>query len=68
MLNGVMSALLVLTGGACALAGYLLGSWRQRRAIEADLAREEMDSRERFLDLLENLLHENEGLPDDRPN
>jgi hypothetical protein len=37
MLNGLVSALLVLAGGACAVAGYVLGSWHQRRAIEAEL-------------------------------
>jgi hypothetical protein len=28
---------LVLAGGTCAVAGYVLGSWHQRRALEADL-------------------------------
>jgi hypothetical protein len=37
MMNGVVSALLVLAGGACAVAGYVLGSWHQRRAIEAEM-------------------------------
>ena len=37
MLNGLMSALLVLAGGTCAVAGYVLGSWYQRRTIEAEL-------------------------------
>jgi hypothetical protein len=37
MLNGLMSALLVLAGGTCAVAGYVLGSWHQRRTIEAEL-------------------------------
>jgi hypothetical protein len=38
MLNGFLSALFVLAGGLCAMAGYLVGSWHQRRAMEADLA------------------------------
>lgn len=38
MANGLLSALFVVAGGACALAGYVVGSWHQRRAIEADLA------------------------------
>ena len=38
MLTGVVSALLVLAGGACAVAGYVLGSWHQRRALEAEMA------------------------------
>ena len=38
MMSGLVSALLVLAGGSCAIAGYVLGSWHQRRAIEADLA------------------------------
>jgi hypothetical protein len=37
MLSGVVSALLVFAGGACAVAGYVLGSWHQRRAIEAEM-------------------------------
>lgn len=37
MMNGLVSALLVFAGGACAVAGYVLGSWHQRRAIEAEL-------------------------------
>lgn len=37
MLTGVVSALLVLAGGACAVAGYVLGSWHQRRALEAEM-------------------------------
>jgi hypothetical protein len=37
MMNGLVSALLVLAGGACAVAGYVIGSWHQRRAIEAEL-------------------------------
>jgi hypothetical protein len=38
MLTGLMSALLVLAGGACAVAGYVLGSWHQRRALEAEMS------------------------------
>jgi len=68
MLNAVMSALLVVGGGACALAGYVVGSWRQRRAIDAELEREDLDSRQRFLDLLETLLDENGHPRDERPN
>ena len=37
MLNGLVSALLVLAGGTCAVAGYVLGSWHQRRALEAEM-------------------------------
>ncbi len=32
MLNGLVSALFVVAGGACAVAGYMVGSWHQRRA------------------------------------
>ncbi len=38
MLNGLMSALFVVAGGVCAMAGYAIGSWHQRRAMESDLA------------------------------
>jgi hypothetical protein len=38
MLNGLVSALLVIAGGGCAVAGYVLGAWHQRRAMEAELA------------------------------
>jgi hypothetical protein len=68
MLNAVLSALLVVGGGACALAGYVVGSWRQRRAFDAELERDEIDSRQRFLDLLETLLDENGRPRDERPN
>ena len=68
MFNAVMSALLVVAGGACAVAGYAVGSWRQRRVFDAELEQDELDSRERFLDLLENLLDENGRPKDERPN
>jgi hypothetical protein len=38
MANGLISALFVIAGGACALAGYMIGSWHQRRTLEAELA------------------------------
>jgi hypothetical protein len=63
MANGLISALFVIAGGACALAGYVVGSWHQRRAIEADLAGDLFGGREH--DLLD------EPLPrrrDHRPN
>jgi len=40
MLNGLVSALFVVAGGACAVAGYMIGSWHQRRAMDADLVSE----------------------------
>jgi hypothetical protein len=52
MLTGVMSALLVLAGGTCAVAGYVLGSWHQRRAIEAEMNGELFS--ERTVDLLDD--------------
>ena len=52
MLTGVMSALLVFAGGACAVAGYVLGSWHQRRAIEAEMNGELFS--ERSVDLLDD--------------
>jgi hypothetical protein len=62
MLNGLVSALLVLAGGTCAVAGYVLGSWHQRRALEADLEGDLFA--ERALALLED-----PGLrSDERPN
>ncbi len=66
MLTGVVSALMVVAGGACAIAGYMVGSWRQRLAMETDLDGGEDDSRERFLDLLETLRDEKGR--DNRPN
>jgi len=66
MLTGVVSALMVVAGGACAIAGYMVGSWRQRLATDLDLDGEDDDSRERFLDLLETLRDEKGR--DDRPN
>jgi len=52
MLTGVMSALLVLAGGTCAVAGYVLCSWHQRRAIEAEMNGELFS--ERNVDLLDD--------------
>jgi hypothetical protein len=66
MLTGFVSALMVVAGGACAIAGYMVGSWRQRQTLEMDLEGDEADSRERFLDLLETLRDEKGR--DDRPN
>ena len=40
MLNGLVSALFVVAGGACAVAGYMVGSWHQRRTMDADLVGE----------------------------
>jgi hypothetical protein len=51
MLSGLVSALLVLAGGTCAVAGYVLGSWHQRRAIEAEMNGELFT--ERAIDLLD---------------
>lgn len=51
MLNGIVSALFVVAGGACAMAGYAIGSWHQRRAMEADLASDLFG--ERSFDLLD---------------
>ena len=61
MLNGLMSALLVLAGGSCAVAGYVLGSWHQRRALEAELESDLFS--ERVVDLLEPAIRR-----DSRPN
>jgi predicted secreted protein len=52
MLSGLVSALLVLAGGACAVAGYVLGSWHQRRALEAEMTGEMF--RERSVELIDD--------------
>jgi hypothetical protein len=51
MLNGLISALFVVAGGACAVAGYMVGSWHQRRVMDADLVGE-LFGNERSFDLL----------------
>jgi hypothetical protein len=61
----ILSALMVVAGGACAIAGYLVGSWRQRLVTEMEMDGDD-DSRERFLDLLETLRDEKGR--DNRPN
>ena len=66
MLTGVVSALMVVAGGACAIAGYMVGSWRQRQVLDMELEGDDVDSRERFLDLLETLRDEKSR--DNRPN
>jgi len=50
MMSGLVSALLVLAGGACAIAGYVLGSWHQRRAIEAEMTGETYTERVDLID------------------
>jgi hypothetical protein len=62
MLSGVVSALLVLAGGACAVAGYVLGSWHQRRALEAEL------NGDLFSDRAVDLLADASSPRDHRPN
>jgi hypothetical protein len=62
MLSGVVSALLVLAGGTCAVAGYVLGSWHQRRALEAEL------DGELFSDRAVDLIDEPSPRRDQRPN
>jgi hypothetical protein len=57
---------MVVAGGACAIAGYMVGSWRQRQVYGMDFEGDEVDSRERFLDLLETLRDEKGR--DNRPN
>ena len=52
MMSGVVSALLVLAGGTCAVAGYVLGSWHQRRAIDAEMNGELYT--ERTIDLIDD--------------
>ncbi len=65
MMTGVVSALMIVAGGACAIAGYMVGAWRQRQALEMDLDGDFVDSRERFLDLVDSLRDERR---DNRPN
>jgi hypothetical protein len=62
MLNGLVSALLVVAGGGCAIAGYVLGSWHQRRALEAELAGD------LFTDRAMDLLDDPTPRRDQRPN
>ena len=52
MMSGVVSALLVLAGGTCAVAGYVLGSWHQRRALEAEMNGDLLT--ERTIDLIDD--------------
>jgi hypothetical protein len=67
MLTGVVSALMVVAGGACAIAGYVVGSWRQRLEMDLDMdVGDDVDSGDRFLDLLETLRDEKGR--DNRPN
>ena len=62
MMTGLVSALLVLAGGACAIAGYVLGSWHQRRALEAEM------SGELFTDRAVDLIDDPSPSRDQRPN
>ncbi|HXU04543.1 MAG TPA: hypothetical protein VN903_26455 [Polyangia bacterium] len=62
MWNGLVSALLVLAGGTCAVAAYVLGSWHQRRAIEAEM------NGDAFADHAVDLLEDPSPRRDQRPN
>ena len=62
MMSGVVSALLVLAGGTCAVAGYVLGSWHQRRALEAEMNGDLLT--ERTIDLIDD----SSPRRDQRPN
>ena len=62
MMTGLVSALLVLAGGACAIAGYVLGSWHQRRALEAEM------TGELFTDRTVDLIDDPSPSRDQRPN
>ena len=62
MLNGLVSALLVLAGGTCAVAGYVLGSWHQRRALEAEM------NGDLYTDRASDLLEDPAPRRDQRPN
>jgi hypothetical protein len=55
MLNGLISAIFVVAGGACAVAGYMVGSWHQRKVMDADLVGELFGS-ERAFDLVDEPL------------
>jgi len=63
MISGVVSALLVLAGGVCAVAGYVLGSWHQRRAFDAEM-NGDLFSERTSMDLIEDPLPRR----DQRPN
>jgi hypothetical protein len=62
MMTGLVSALLVLAGGTCAIAGYVLGSWHQRRALEAEM------TGELFTDRTVDLVDDPTPRRDQRPN
>jgi hypothetical protein len=62
MMTGLVSALLVLAGGTCAIAGYVLGSWHQRRALEAEM------TGELFTDRTVDLVDDPAPRRDQRPN
>ncbi|HLK91499.1 MAG TPA: hypothetical protein VKZ18_16510 [Polyangia bacterium] len=55
MINGLISALFVVAGGACAVAGYMVGAWHQRKAMDADLVGE-LFAADRGFDLLDEPL------------
>jgi hypothetical protein len=67
----LMGVLLMAGGAVCVVVGYLLGSWRERLLVRRELQVDELESRERFMDLLESLMDRDpEEAPrgDDRPN
>ena len=66
--NIITSAVLTMTGAACVLIGYVLCSWRQRAQYMSELSREELDSHQRVLDLIETMIDEEGRRRDNRPN
>jgi hypothetical protein len=66
--NVVTSAVLVMTGAACVLVGYVLCAWRHRAQYMAEMDREELDSHQRVLDLIESMIDEEGHRRDNRPN
>lgn len=66
--NVVTSIVLMMTGASCVLVGYVLCAWRHRAQYLAEMDREELDSRQRVLELIESMVDEEGRRRDNRPN
>jgi len=66
--NVITSAVLLMTGAACVMVGYVLCAWRHRAQYMAEMDREELDSHQRVLDLIESMIDEEGRGRDNRPN
>ena len=69
MLTGLMAVVLMLAGAACLGAGFLLGSWRERSLLRAELGdMGDPGPHDEMMRLMKSLFDESFDSRNDRPN